>query len=249
MVAIVARTLDQHPRLPGSLNETASRIESHGTKPTVIVADLSNEDDRARIVPEAIDGLGGPIDILINNAAAGILQPILEVPMRRVRLSFEVNVLAGLDLAQQVAPAMRDRAEGWIINVTSGAADASVGPPFDLKGVIAVTGIYGTNKAALNRVTNALAAELWGTGVRINTIEPRSTILTRGTASFIDATPGGLGLELLDGEYETLEPMVEATLALCDCPTSVTGQRFVSVDLVREWGLEVRAIDGSPLPA
>lgn len=251
-VAIVARTRDHHDRLPGSLAETARRLEGHGARVATIVADLSDPSDRARIVPEAVAGLGGPVDILVNNAAAGIFEPMAAVPLRRVRLSLEVNVLAPLDLAQGVLPSMLERGQGWIINVTSGAARPADGPPFELAGVVALSGIYGTAKAALNRMTNALAAETWGRGVRVNTIEPRATILTNGTAAFIDATPGGLGMELPDGAYEAMEPMVEATLALCDCPPELSGRTAVSIDLVAELGITVRAIDGSelaPVPA
>jgi citronellol/citronellal dehydrogenase len=247
-VALVARTLDCHPTLEGSLKQTAARVRAQGGKAVTIVADLANESDRARVVAEAVAGLGGDINILVNNAAAGIIEPLATVPLRRVRMSLEVNILAGLDLAQQVIPSMRERREGWIVNISSGAARPSVGPPFELSGVVARTGVYGMSKAGLNRVTNALAAELWRTGIRVNTVEPRATILTGGTSALIDATPGGLGMEP-EGGYERLEPMVEATLALCDCPESLTGRSVVSVGLLAELGLTVRGIDGRPLEA
>ena len=41
-------------------------------------------------------------------------------------------------------------------------------------------GIYGASKAALNRMTNALAEEVWGTGVRVNTVEPRAAVHSEG---------------------------------------------------------------------
>jgi citronellol/citronellal dehydrogenase len=247
-VALVARTLDCHPTLEGSLKQTAARVRAHGGSAVAIAADLANESDRARIVTEAVAGLGGDIHILVNNAAAGIIEPLATVPLRRVRMSLEVNILAGLDLAQQVIPSMRERREGWIVNISSGAARPSAGPPFELSGVVALTGVYGMSKAGLNRVTNALAAELWRTGIRVNTVEPRATILTGGTSAIIDATPGGLGMQP-EGGYEQLEPMVEATLALCDCPESLTGRSVVSVELLAELGLTVHGIDGRPLEA
>jgi citronellol/citronellal dehydrogenase len=52
-VAIVARTLDHHPTLAGSLTTTSERLREYGNAVAVVVADLTNEDDRARIVPEA----------------------------------------------------------------------------------------------------------------------------------------------------------------------------------------------------
>src|SRR4051812_21490456 len=82
-VAITARTLDRHKTLPGSLRETAARLEKHGATLATIVADLSDENARQRIVPEAVEQLGGPIDILVNNAAAAMYQPLVDYPLRR----------------------------------------------------------------------------------------------------------------------------------------------------------------------
>ena len=109
-VAITARTLDAHPTLPGSLNETAAAIEAHGRRAVPIVADLTDADDRARIVPEAEAALDGPLDVLVNNAAAAIYQPLADYPLKRRRLIFEANVHAPLDLAQAVLPGMIDGA-------------------------------------------------------------------------------------------------------------------------------------------
>ena len=186
-VAITARTLDAHPTLPGSLNETAAAIEAHGRRAVPIVADLTDPDDRARIVPEAEAGLGGPLDVLVNNAAAAIYQPLADYPLKRRRLIFEANVHAPLDLAQAVLPGMIERGEGWILNLSSGSARSRPGPPFAANAMGSTLGIYGASKAALNRMTNALAEEVWGTGVRVNTVEPRAAVHSEGA----DAHLGG----------------------------------------------------------
>ncbi len=70
-IAITARTLDNHPTLPGSLNETVERCRQYGGHVEVIQADLGNETSRAAIIPKAIEALGS-VNILINNAAAAI---------------------------------------------------------------------------------------------------------------------------------------------------------------------------------
>ena len=154
-VAITARTLDRHPTLGGSLHETANRLERFGRMVAVITADLADPDDRLRVIPEATRALEGPIDILVNNAAAAIYQPLLDFPLRRRRLTFEVNVHAPLDLAQAVLPSMVDRSEGWVVNVSSATAHLWQ-PPFPLGPLGSSTGVYGASKAALNRLTNAL---------------------------------------------------------------------------------------------
>jgi citronellol/citronellal dehydrogenase len=236
-VAVTARTLEPGARLAGSLRETADRLLRHGGKVAVVAADLADADDRARIVPEAAEALGGPLDILVNNAAAAIYQPTADFPLRRRRLLTEVNVHAPLDLAQAVVPAMREAGDGWIVNLTSRAARPWPGPPFELGAHGTTLALYGASKAALERITNGLGAELHGTGIRVNAVAPRAAVLTEGA----DALVGGT---LAVGKVESLEEMVEAVAALCACPPEVTGRVHVSLDLIADWGLEVRTLDG-----
>jgi NAD(P)-dependent dehydrogenase (short-subunit alcohol dehydrogenase family) len=236
-VALTARTRDGDDRLGGGLAVTAERLARYGVAVATVVADLTDDADRARIVPEAMDGLGGPIDVLVNNAAAAIYQPLAEISTKRRRLMFEANVHAPLDLAQAVVPAMRTAGEGWIVNVSSRVAQPWDGPPFALGANGTTIAAYGASKAALNRITNGLAAELHGSGIRVNTIEPSAAVHTPGA----DELVGG---SVPADKFESLEAMVEAVVALCACPIEVTGRRLVSLDLVAEWGLTVRGLDG-----
>jgi citronellol/citronellal dehydrogenase len=204
----------------------------------VIAADLTDGDDRARIVPTAADGLGGPIDILVNNAAAAMYAQPSEMPLKRRRITFEVNVHAPLDLAQAALPAMLDRGEGWIVNVSSRTAFHSEGPPFRMEGLAATTGMYGASKAALNRETNALAHELWGRGIRVNTVEPRAAVMSEGAEVLA-------GHVIREDQKESMEEMVEAAVYLCDCDAKSTGAVHVSLDLIADRGLTVMTLDGA----
>lgn len=241
-VAISARTVDHHDRLPGSLNETLARLRGYGTTVAAIAADLADAEARAAIVPTAVEALGGPIDILVNNAAAAVYAPLREYPLKRRRMMFEINVNAPVDLAQAVIPAMVAAGEGWIINVSSGSARQPGGPPFKTDGVALVFGVYGASKAALNRITGAMAAELYGTGIRVNTIEPRAAVLSEGA----DAV---MGTMLTAEQIEPLEAMVEATIALCCCPAEHTGRIEVSLDLLEREGIPVRTLDATGIYA
>jgi citronellol/citronellal dehydrogenase len=238
-VAITARTLDRHERLTGSLNQTAARLRRYGGTVAVVVADLTDEDERAQVVPSAIELLGGAIDILVNNAAAAIYQPLAEFSLKRRRIVFEANVHATLDLAQAVIPAMREVGEGWIVNVSSATARHWDGPPFVLGAQGTTIALYGASKAALNRITNGLGAELYGTGIRVNTVEPRAAVLSEGAEALVGGT-------LRPDQIESLEEMVEAVVALCDCDEDVTGQVTVSLDLIADWALDVHNLDGTP---
>jgi citronellol/citronellal dehydrogenase len=241
-VALVARTAVEHDHLAGSLAETAARCSRFGTRVTSIVADLADADSRAAIIPQALDFFDGRIDILINNAAASIHAPISTMSLKRRRLMFEVNVHAPMDLAQAVVAGMAERGEGWIINVSSASAKHGDGPPFrTTPGALAI-GAYGSSKAALNRETNALAAELHASGIRVNTIEPRAAVMSEGADALIGGTIG-------DDLIESMEAMVESIIALCSCPLERSGRVLQSLDLLDELGRTVMNLDGrTPYP-
>jgi NAD(P)-dependent dehydrogenase (short-subunit alcohol dehydrogenase family) len=236
-VVLTARTVAQHDHLEGSLNETLARCRVHSDAVLVIAADLADADDRLRIVPEAVAALGGPIDVLVNNAAAGIHMPMADFPHRRRRIMFEVNVEAPLDLAQAVVPAMLDAGEGWIVNLSSAAALPLAGPPY-VPGAMPGNGIYAATKAALDRATNALAAELWGTGIRINTLDPVKPVASEGAiAHLADRIPAD--------RYAPVEVIVEAAVALATCPPEQTGHRNHDQDLLDTLGRTVMTLDGT----
>jgi NAD(P)-dependent dehydrogenase (short-subunit alcohol dehydrogenase family) len=239
-VAITARTLDHHAHLAGSLRETRDRLERHGAAVAVVVADITDDEERARIVPEAADALGGTIDVLVNNAAAAMYDAAASFPLRRRRVIFEANVHAPLDLAQAAIPAMRAAGRGWVVNLTSRAAEPATGPPFELGPNGATTAVYGASKAALRRITNGLGAELHGTGIRVNAVEPRAAVMSEGAAALVGST-------VRPDQVEPVEQLVEAAVALCDCGPDMTGRTWVSDELIAEWGLAVRALDGAPM--
>lgn len=231
-VAISARREADDPILPGDLTGTAERMKAHGARVAMVAADLAVPEERAGLVPAAAAALGGPLDVLVNNAVAAIFQPVLEMPLRKRQMLFEVNLHAPLDLCAAVAPAMVEAGEGWIVNVTSGGARSIEGPPFDHGVLGSREGIYGASKAALNRATNALAMELEGTGVRVNTVEPRAAVMTAAAAAVV-------GDDLRSDQLEPVEAMVAAVLALADGPPERTGGHHVSLDLLAELGVAV----------
>ena len=145
-VAITARTAEegQH-RLSGSLSTTASEIRRAGGTVLSVVADLSKEADRERLVTTVEDELG-PVDVLVNNAAVTYFEPVLEFPERHFALMFAVQVRAPFELAQRVLPGMRERRRGWILNISSRAAVHPAGPPYTSR---FGSTVYGMCKAAI----------------------------------------------------------------------------------------------------
>lgn len=239
-VVLTARTLEVPGRLPGTLQETAARISQYGTVVEVLAADLADPDQRRGLLARAADALGGNVDVLVNNAAAAIYEPLQGYSLRRAALSFEVNVFAPLDLVQQAVPGMRELGAGWILNVSSSTARMRPGPPFSIPAPGTAMAVYGSSKAALNRLTNGLAAELVDYGIRVNTVEPKVGVLTEGADHLV-------GDVFATETFETLEEMVEASVALCAAPADCSGQTLVSLDLIDQWGLQLHRLDGRSL--
>lgn len=241
-VAITARTMDAGTGpLDGSLSEMVESLQRFGGKVVPIAADLSNPESRATIIPAAVEALGGPIEILVNNAAAAIYGTLIDYPAKRVRLSNEINVIAPLELAQAVIPAMRDAGEGWIVNLSSASANLPSGPPFPESGLGSTISVYGSSKAALNRVTAGLAMEVYGSGIRINTVEPRAAVMSEGADQVA-------GHAIRSDQIEPMETMVEAAVALCCCPADHTGRIESSLALIDRLNLTVYSLDGGDLP-
>jgi NAD(P)-dependent dehydrogenase (short-subunit alcohol dehydrogenase family) len=149
-----------------------------------------------------------------------------------------------MDLAQAALPVMIRRKQGWILNISSATSKHPKGPPFDPRYEMSfLTGTYGSSKAALERFTTALAAEVYGDNIAVNTLAPVAAVRTPGAEMLVGDT-----LDANPGIVESIELFVEAALVLATCdPATTTGRILYSRPLLEELGREVRALDGSPL--
>jgi NAD(P)-dependent dehydrogenase (short-subunit alcohol dehydrogenase family) len=225
-VALTARTMEPDPKYQGSLRQTLEEITNSGGTAVAVQADLSRAEDRERLFGEVVDRIGAP-DILVNNAAVTFLRPLDEFPERRVRLMMEMHVLAPLHLTQLAIPAMRERGRGWVLNVTSVGGDLPDGPPFSEFDRTAGFGIYGTVKAALNRLTKSLAAELFDDGIAVNAAAPTNPV----------ATPGAGTLDLAKTGTEDIELITQTAVMLCTGdPKVLTGRIAHTEAFLREVG-------------
>lgn len=213
-VAIAARTMDPDPKYVGSLRETSEEITSTGAEVLAVQADLSQAEERERLMAEVIEKMGAP-DILINNAAVTFLRPLDGFPDKRARLMLEMHLLGPLHLTQLAIPHMRERGRGWVLNLTSVAGDRIPGPPFSDFDITAGFGMYGTAKAALDRLTQSLAAELYADGIAVNAAAPFKPV----------PTPGAGTLDLAKEDTEDVSLITETVLILCTGdPATLTGR-------------------------
>ena len=225
-VAVTARTLEPDPKYVGSLRETREEILAAGGNAVAIQADLSKAEDRERLMAEATEQIGAP-DILVNNAAVTFLRPLDELPDKRARLMLEMHVLAPLHLTQLAIPAMRARRRGWVLMLVSLAGERIEGPPFSAFDRGAGFGMYGTCKAALGRLAQSFAAELYEDGIAVNAASTTKPV----------ATPGAGALDLAKDDTEDIGYITETAFHLCTGdPAVLTGRVVETQPFLRELG-------------
>jgi citronellol/citronellal dehydrogenase len=177
-VVATARTADEgESRLSGTLRDTIARIQKAGGEATFVKADLAVAADRERLIETTV-ATYGPVDILVNNAAITYFIPVADFPEKRFKLMMEVQVFAPFHLSQLVLPSMKERHTGWIVNISSGAG-IHPKPPYNAGAGRGGT-VYGMCKAALERFTTGLAAEVAGDGIAVNVVSP-GLVETPGT--------------------------------------------------------------------
>jgi NAD(P)-dependent dehydrogenase (short-subunit alcohol dehydrogenase family) len=233
-VAIVAR--DEI-----GLAATAARIRGSGGTVQVLPCNLADPDGGRDVLVERVRAELGGVDILVNNAASNGYRPFTEWTTKQLEIAQQVNVWAPWRLMADVAPGMRERRRGSIVNITSFAAEQPPGPPFPNNQVALGGSGYGITKAALNRLTVSVAAEMHGDGVAVNALAPQSAIATPHLIA-----SGGLSPD----HFEPLETMAEATVALATAdPSRLTGRVAYSLQLLVELDRPVYDLDGRELLA
>jgi citronellol/citronellal dehydrogenase len=145
---------------------------------------------------------------------------------------FAVQVRAPFDLARRLLPSMRQRDRGWILNISSRAAIHPAGPPYSNR--LGST-VYGMCKAALERLTTGLAAEVYQDRIAVNVLSPSGLV----------PTPGVLFHRLTEGvpeeRLEAPEVMAEAAYVLCTGdPATLTGRIAYARPLLDEFGIVTR---------
>ncbi|HEY5091644.1 MAG TPA: SDR family NAD(P)-dependent oxidoreductase [Acidimicrobiales bacterium] len=240
-VVVTARTVDPAAsKLAGTIHETVERIAASGGRAVAIAADLSRSSERERLVAETLENVG-PVDVLVNNAAVTYFIPVSAFGAKQFALMFEVEVTAPFHLAQLVLPEMIAKGEGWILNISSGAARHPSVPPDPAR--LGGGAVYGMCKAALERFSTGLAAEMYADNVAVNALSPNRVVPTPGTVFHHLVRP--------EDPNQVVEPpsvMAEAAFALCSVePQSRTGRIVYSQDLLNELGITVNVPGSSEL--
>ncbi len=146
------------------LEEVASGISQLPGRRLVVPTDVTDRLAVEALVRRTVEEFGA-VDILVNNAGVGLFAPIAGGSLDNMRHLFNVNLWGAVHCIQATVPYMRAQRRGHIVNVSSVAG--RVAPPY--------MGAYAATKFALAAVSDALRAELAGSGIAVSTVYPGLT--------------------------------------------------------------------------
>jgi NAD(P)-dependent dehydrogenase (short-subunit alcohol dehydrogenase family) len=147
-------------RRPASLENLAG---AHPEALLVLALDVSDRDAVFATVDEAVSRFGR-LDVVVNNAGYGLVGAAEEVSEAEARLQLDTNLFGPLWVCQAVLPHLREQGGGHIVQISSTGG----------VGAMPLFGLYNAGKWALEGLSEALAAELAGSGVRVTIAEPSS---------------------------------------------------------------------------
>lgn len=162
--ALAARVLARGHRLiatsrqPAQLEDLAAR---HATMCRAVALDVTEPAQIKAAVADAADAFGR-LDVVVNNAGYGLAGAFEEVGQEQIARNFSVNFFGPLEVMRAALPILRAQHSGHLVNV-SAAAVISNYPGFS---------VYGAAKAALEGVSESLAAELKPLGIKVTIVQP-----------------------------------------------------------------------------
>jgi NAD(P)-dependent dehydrogenase (short-subunit alcohol dehydrogenase family) len=222
-VVLSARKLD-------ALQAVVESIRADGGEATAIACHAGHEEEIKKLVTDSVAKYG-KVDILVNNAATNpYFGPLLNVEWAAWDKTFEVNTKGYFMVAREVIRHLQARnAPGSIVNVASIAG----------LGAAVFQGVYGMTKAAVISMTQTLAAEIGGSGIRINSIAP-GLVETKFAGALLQNKEALQRMEGTTPVRRIGQPDDIAGLALflaSDASNFVTGQTIVA-----DGGSRLRAV-------
>jgi citronellol/citronellal dehydrogenase len=225
-VALLAKTVEPHAKLAGTVYTAAEEIEAAGGAALPIAGDVRQDDDVARAVAATCERFGG-IDALVNNASAIDLSTTEAVDMKRYDLMQDINVRGTFLLSKLALPALRRSAAE-----AGGAHILTLSPPLNLDPVWAGRHLaYTMAKYGMSLTTLGLAEELRADGVGVNSLWPATLIDTAAIRNM----PGGDALATAGRRPEIVADA--AHVLLTSDPRSTTGHFFTDEEVLASRGI------------
>jgi citronellol/citronellal dehydrogenase len=170
-IVIAAKTVEPHPKLPGTIHTAAADVERAGGKALAIATDIRDEAQVDAAIAAAVDRFGG-IDILVNNASAISLTGTLETPMKRFDLMHQINVRGTYLCTQKAVPHLAKSSNAHVLNI-SPPLHSTLSPRWFAPHVAYTMAKYGMSLCVLG-----MAEEFRSIGIAVNALWPRTAIDT-----------------------------------------------------------------------
>lgn len=213
-VALVGRT-------QGPLAEAVAQLEARGVRALALKADVADATSRARLVADAVAGLGR-LDILVNNAGSKPTRmDMLDRERDELPELLDMNVLAYHQLTLAAARVMKPQGWGRIINISSATGQKA------RRGM----GEYAITKAAEIMMTRAFAVELGDYGITVNALAPILTRTEFSAAQLADESDVErvLAMQVIKRIAEPEDLVGAALLLASDAGAFITGTT-ISID-------------------
>jgi citronellol/citronellal dehydrogenase len=221
-VAILAKTAEPHPKLPGTIYTAAEEIEQAGGTALPIVGDVRDDGSVEAAVAQTVERFGG-IDVCVNNASAIDLRPTSQIEMKRYDLMQDINCRGTFLLSKTCIPHLREADNAHILTLS---------PPINLNPRWAGTSLaYTIAKYGMSLNTLGLAEELRGDGIAANSLWPRTIIATAAVQNL-------LGGDEAMARARRPEIMADAAAAIFARPsTEATGNFYLDDEVLAEEGV------------
>ena len=235
-IAILAKTAEPNPKLPGTVYSAAEEIEKAGGKALPLIVDVRHEEQVADAVAKTVAAFGG-IDILVNNASAISLTNTRTTEMKRFDLMHQVNTRGTFVCAQACLPYLKKARNPHILMLSP---PLNLDPKWFGPHVAYTIAKYGMSLCVLG-----LAEEFRDDGIAVNALWPKTVIRT-DALNMIEGVPFD--------RCRTPEIVADAACEIISAPTSQrSGEFLIDEDVLRESGVtdfDQYAIDPSkwPLP-
>jgi citronellol/citronellal dehydrogenase len=232
-VALMAKTAEPHPKLPGTVFTAAEEIEAAGGDTLPIVGDIRDAEAVEAAAAQTAERFGG-IDLVVNNASAINLSPMRELPVKRFDLMQQINARGTFVVTQACLPYLRDSDHAHVLTLS---------PPLSVdRRWLAGHSAYTLSKMGMTMITLGVAADEPGIGA--NCLWPRTIIATAAVQNL-------LGGDEAMARARTPEILADAAHAiLVRDPSSTTGNTFLDDEVLAEAGitdLSGYAAEGSDL--